>query len=307
MQPPLQLDLRGLRARPRYQSAGHRRGDVRVAGQQRLAGHRALARHDPVVRAGGLQRRGPAPRAPPRAASTRPSASPRPRARSGSVTTGIALRVARLEPRRLLGADLRIRSARYSSASMLVEKPSAISLPIASESAGVHGSGSMRSSWSSRGRARERVDRGVDPGRVRVSSSASRSGIVLGLALGPPPEAERAHQPVDLQALLAGELGHAAGARRAGRTRAARAGPARARSPARRQRSVRERATSRAARRSGRGRSDRPRVPGPASSRGLGQRPAQQRHHAAAVPAAARAPASAAPDPRLAIGGECQE
>ena len=44
-------------------------------------------------------------------------------------------------------------SARNSSVSMLVENPSAMILPIARLSAGVHGSGSRRPSWSSIGGA----------------------------------------------------------------------------------------------------------------------------------------------------------
>ncbi len=45
-------------------------------------------------------------------------------------------------------------SARNSSASMLVENPSATTFPTARLSAGVHGSGSSRSSCSSNGSAR---------------------------------------------------------------------------------------------------------------------------------------------------------
>ena len=84
---------------------------------------------------------------------------------------------------------------------------------------------------------------GARGGGVDALAEALEQGAQLGverrrLALGGAADAERPHQPVDRQPLLAGHLGDPAARRRGGRSPSARAGPGRGRSPAANQRSA---------------------------------------------------------------------
>ncbi len=98
-------------------------------------------------------------------------------------------------------------SARNSSVSMLVENPSATTLPIARLSAAVHGSGSIRSSRSSNAERRSGPDRRVHAGRIRLEVAAAGGRDRGHLGVRDPLEAERAHHAVGLQSLGARELG----------------------------------------------------------------------------------------------------
>ena len=235
-------------------------GDVRVAGEQRHAGGRALARHGPVVRAGRLERPSRSPRAP-RAICAAGRARRPTRARPGR-DHRVALRVLRLEPRDLLGADPGTSSARNSSRLHVGGEAQAEDLADREAVPVVHGSGSMRSSCSSSGRTGAASMAALTPRRRPRAAATSRAGSAPARARrsGAGPACASAGPPGGRPRRRTRTAGPS---RRGGRTRAARAGPGPARSPGR-SRSRRRCAPRCEARRARRARSrPAPRGPGP--------------------------------------------
>ena len=182
---------------------------MRVAGEQRLAGRRARARDDPVVAARRLGAE--AERVadleellgdPEGVALVRGARLGRDRA---------ALRVLRVEPARLLHADagdelgaeqLGLHVRREAEREQLARRQRVDRRPrLGLDAQELH-------------LERERLglgDRRVDAGGVGLEQCAGRLVEGGGLALGAAAEAERAHEAVDLEAGLAGELADPAG------------------------------------------------------------------------------------------------